>query len=239
MLIQKLLAVAEIGSRVVLYVLLALSVVSISIIVERWWYFRKRRINTRVLAKSLLDKLKADDREGAAKLLTGTRGVEAEVLKEALAWWDQGPEAVEEILQNGFKERRGQVESGLLFLGTLGNNAPFIGLFGTVLGVVTAFRELGVNAAGQMGNVMSGIAEALIATAVGILVALPAVVAYNFFQKKSADVEENVSSLGNVLLAQMKGELHAAAQVATKQMSNGRSLRLAPAADKTAAESEA
>ncbi len=80
--------------------------------------------------------------------------------------------------------RRKKFEAGLLFLGTLGNNAPFIGLFGTVLGIVTAFRELGANSMGAMGNVMSGIAEALIATAVGILVALPAVVFYNVFQKK-------------------------------------------------------
>ena len=92
-----------------------------------------------------------------------------------------------------------------MFLGTLGNNAPFIGLFGTVLGIVTAFRELGAPGAATAGmnNVMGGIAEALIATAVGILVALPAVISYNVFQKKGADVEENADALGNVVLAAM------------------------------------
>ena len=103
--------------------------------------------------------------------------------------------------------RRKSFEAGLLFLGTLGNNAPFIGLFGTVLGIVTAFRELRAAARRRaMGNVMGGIAEALVATAVGILVALPAVIAYNVFQKKGPDIEENAAALGNVLLASMKGQ---------------------------------
>jgi len=104
------------------------------------------------------------------------------------------------------RSRRKRFEAGLLFLGTLGNNAPFIGLFGTVLGIVTAFRELGTAQMGAMGNVMSGIAEALISTAVGILVALPAVIFYNVFQKKGADVEEQAAALGNVVLASMKSD---------------------------------
>ena len=127
-------------------------------------------------------------------------------MRDALGWYDDGPDAVAEVLAGGTKERRKGYESGLLFLGTLGNNAPFVGLFGTVLGIVTAFREL-ASAAGStngMNNVMGGIAEALVATAVGILVALPAVIAYNAFQKKCQDLEENTQSIGNLVLAQMK-----------------------------------
>ncbi|MGZ3461567.1 MAG: MotA/TolQ/ExbB proton channel family protein, partial [Archangium sp.] len=75
-----------------------------------------------------------------------------------------------------------------------------------VLGIITAFKELGNAQAGAMGNVMAGIAEALISTAVGILVALPAVVAFNYFQKKSLDVEDNVAALGGQLLAHLRSE---------------------------------
>ena len=77
-----------------------------------------------------------------------------------------------------------EYERRLAFLGTLGNNAPFVGLFGTVLGIIRAFADLAGNpdAAGS-GTVMAGISEALVATAVGLFVALPAVVAYNFFQR--------------------------------------------------------
>jgi biopolymer transport protein ExbB/TolQ len=206
MLAQKLLAVAQVGSSVVLYLLLALSVLSIGLILERWLYFRKRRVDAPALGKQLLVKLLEKDTAGVEKLLKASPAVEAEVLAEAMRWYDRGPAAFEQILAASVKERRKGFESGLLFLGTLGNNAPFIGLFGTVLGVVTAFRELGANATGAMGNVMGGIAEALVATAVGILVALPAVIAYNVFQKKCGDLEENAAALGGIVLAHLKSE---------------------------------
>src|SRR5207248_5464747 len=120
---------------------------------------------------------------------------EARILTEALESYEDGADAVEQILAKSVRLTRNEFEAGLLFLGTLGNNAPFIGLFGTVLGIVTAFRELGGNQMGAaMGNVMSGIAEALLATAVGILVALPAVIYYNVFQKKGGDVEEGAAA---------------------------------------------
>ncbi|HZS39554.1 MAG TPA: MotA/TolQ/ExbB proton channel family protein [Polyangia bacterium] len=206
MLVQKLLSIAQVGGQAVLYVLLALSVLSIGLVIERWWYFRKRRIDAAALGRKLVEHLRKDDIAGAQELLKRTPGVEAEVLREALDWYPDGYEAVEQVIAGGVKERRKGYEAGLLFLGTLGNNAPFIGLFGTVLGIVTAFREL-AGAAGNsagMNNVMGGIAEALVATAVGILVALPAVIAYNIFQKKTQDLEENVQSIGGLILAQMK-----------------------------------
>jgi biopolymer transport protein ExbB/TolQ len=141
-------------------------------------------------------------------------------MADALAYYDEGPDSVQEMVQKGIRQRRKVFESGLIFLGTLGSNSPFVGLFGTVLGVVAAFKELGAASAaaaasgGGMGNVMSGIAEALIATAVGILVAIPAVIAYNLFQKKCNDIEENTAALANQVLAVMKGK--ATARVATK-----------------------
>jgi biopolymer transport protein ExbB/biopolymer transport protein TolQ len=206
MLVQKLLSIAQVGGTVVLYLLIALSVVSVGIVLERWIYFRKRRIDPAKLGRQLVERLRKGEFKAAQDLLGATPGVEAEVLREALAWYPDGYEAVEQVIAGGVKERRAGYESGLLFLGTLGNNAPFVGLFGTVLGIVTAFRELAGaagNAAG-MNNVMGGIAEALVSTAVGILVALPAVIAYNVFQKKTQDLEENVQSIGGLLLAQMK-----------------------------------
>ena len=109
--------------------------------------------------------------------------------------------------------KRKELEKGMTFLGTLGNNAPFIGLFGTVLGVIQAFHQLG---AGQnkeaMGNVMSGIAEALIATGVGLVVAIPAVVAFNVFQKRIGEIEGNVGSIGKQLLALLKYDPRLAAR---------------------------
>ena len=219
MLMQKLVYVAQTGATTVLYILMALSVYSIGIVIERWWYFRKRRIDHESVGNTLEKKLRAGDLKGAKAGLAELRSVETEVIKDALDYYADGPESLQEIVQKGIRLRRKQFEGGLLFLGTLGSNAPFIGLFGTVLGVVSAFKELGAasaNAAaagGGMGNVMSGISEALIATAVGILVAIPAVVAYNLFQKRCTDLEENTGILANHVLAVMKSESGVQAKV--------------------------
>lgn len=204
--LEKMQGAVQMGSTLVLWLLIVLSVLSVGIVVDRILYFRKRRVDARALGRAMVEKLRAGDVEGARTMLSRHKSVEAEVLAEALEWYGDGADAVAEILSSGLKDRRAQFESGLLFLGTLANNSPFIGLFGTVLGIITAFKELGSAQAGAMGNVMAGIAEALISTAVGILVALPAVVAFNYFQKKSLDVEDNVTALGGQLLAHLRSE---------------------------------
>src|SRR5690606_30719130 len=105
----------------------------------------------------------------------------------------RGPAAAEKGMQSAIAAERKALEARLAYLGTLGNNAPFVGLFGTVIGVILAFEELGQAGAAGTGAsqvasaaVMSAIAEALVATAVGIGVALPAVAAYNYFQRRLA-----------------------------------------------------
>jgi biopolymer transport protein ExbB/biopolymer transport protein TolQ len=206
MLVQKLLSVAEVTGQGVLYLLLALSVLSIGIIVERFVWFQRRKVNAGELARRLVIQLRKGDRQAARAVLAGSNSLEAQVLLEALDALDDGSESFVEQLQAAMKEHRAEAESGLLFLGTLGNNAPFVGLFGTVLGIVTAFRELATASASGMANVMGGIAEALVATAVGILVAIPAVVAFNIFQKKAFAVEDNITTIGNHVLALAKAD---------------------------------
>jgi biopolymer transport protein ExbB/biopolymer transport protein TolQ len=104
----------------------------------------------------------------------------------------------------GFSKK--ELERGLNFLGTLGNNAPFVGLFGTVLGVIMAFSALGANGqnSSAMGGVMAAIAEALVATGVGLFVALPAVVAYNVIQKRIGEVETESLALTKLISAYLK-----------------------------------
>jgi biopolymer transport protein ExbB/biopolymer transport protein TolQ len=210
MLMQKLVLVAPLIANAILYILMGLSVLSIGLIIERWWFFNRRKTDVAGLSDGLKKALRTHDVTTARKLLEQDPSVEAEIITEALGWYDEGAEAVEQIVAKSVRARRKKFEAGLVFLGTLGNNAPFIGLFGTVLGIVTAFKELGAStgsagaASAGMNNVMSSISEALIATAVGILVALPAVIYYNIFQKKGSDIEENANGLGNVLLASLK-----------------------------------
>jgi biopolymer transport protein ExbB/biopolymer transport protein TolQ len=200
--VKYLLKIAMLGSSWVMYLLLALSVASIGAMVERWLFFRKRGSNGDELGDELCKLLEEGEREKARKLLESSPTVEAEVLRASLRWAHGGPEALSAAIDGEMTKRRRDLERGMTLLGTLGNNSPFIGLLGTVIGVIVAFADLadGQNKV-QMDKVMGGIAEALVATGVGLFVAIPAVVAFNVFQKKIGDIEDNVSSISKRLCA--------------------------------------
>ncbi len=117
---------------------------------------------------------------------------------------DDGVAAVEERKAGAIEQERGRYERRLAFLGTLGNNAPFIGLFGTVLGIIRAFHDLAGNSLQGTQAVMSGIAEALVATGVGLLVALPAVAAYNIFTRQVERAASASEVLAHEILALLK-----------------------------------
>jgi biopolymer transport protein ExbB/TolQ len=200
--VKYLLKVALLGSAWIMYVLLALSVASIGAMVERWWFFRKHGRGGEELGEALIDLLQDGDRDAAEGLLGRHPSVEASVLLPALRWARGGPDALTAAIDGEMIKRRKELEFGMTLLGTLGNNAPFIGLLGTVIGVIVAFADLAEGTSKvAMDKVMGGIAEALIATGVGLFVAIPAVVAYNVFQKKITDIEDNVSSIGKRLSA--------------------------------------
>jgi biopolymer transport protein ExbB/biopolymer transport protein TolQ len=209
--IETLSRLASGGGKWVLYFMLALSVLSIGVMIERAIFFLSHRDDVDALGEKLIALLRKNDRRAADDLLANSKAIEAKVIRKTLAWMDGGPEALHEALDAEMAKERRNLERGGTFLGTLGNNAPFIGLLGTVLGVIEAFHQLGNNGQNQgaMGNVMGGIAEALIATGVGLFVALPAVVGYNVAQKKIGDVEANVGILGKEILALMKSQEHA------------------------------
>lgn len=206
MLIERLLKVALLGSSWILYLLLILSVVSISTMVERYFFFRRRSGNGRVLHQQLAKLLEKDDLAGAEKVLEKSPTFEAFVAREALRWAKSGPDAMADAVDSALGFSKKELERGLNFLGTLGNNAPFVGLFGTVLGVIMAFSALGANGqnTSAMGGVMAAIAEALVATGVGLFVALPAVVAYNVIQKRIGEVETESIALTKLISAYLK-----------------------------------
>jgi biopolymer transport protein ExbB/TolQ len=206
MLIERLLKVALLGSAWVLYLLLFLSVVSIATMVERWLYFRKRGVNNHELHRQLAKYLDESDLDGAAKYLEKSPSIEARVAREALRWAKSGPEAMNDAVDSELGRSKAELERGLNLLGTLGNNAPFVGLLGTVLGVIMAFSALGANGqnTSAMGGVMAAIAEALVATGVGLFVALPAVVAYNVIQKRIGQIETESLALTKLISAYLK-----------------------------------
>jgi biopolymer transport protein ExbB len=194
------------GSDWVLYLLLFLSVVSVAIAIERAIHFWRQRVDIHSLQQELDARLARNDLQGARDLVaTGDTHV-AVILRRGLGALDRGAAAIEEVMAAATQLERLRMERGLAFLGTLGNNAPFIGLFGTVLGIIRAFRDLATHTIEGSSAVMAGIAEALIATAVGLLVALPAVAVFNTFQRLIRTHVAKSEAMTRVLLAHAKSK---------------------------------
>ena len=199
MISNRLLAITNLGAEWVLWLLVFLSIASVAVMIERTVFFLARRLRS---ADEVHRRLLAGDLPGAASSVQGREGLEAEVVRAAAEHAGKGPQAVREVIAATLERGRLEYERRLAFLGTLGNNAPFIGLFGTVLGIIRAFFDLARNpAAGGAGTVMVGISEALVATAVGLFVALPAVVAYNQFQRSLRRAAQRATALGHAAVA--------------------------------------
>ena len=183
-----------------MWLLVMLSVLSVAVMVERALYFGSRRMSK--LFPRLLELCLNGDLKAAAALATSD-SMESEVVRAAAGGAVGGNLAVEKAVQSTIDRRRLEYEKGLFVLGTLGNNAPFIGLFGTVLGIIRAFADLAVankgRAASTTSSVMAGISEALVATAVGLAVAIPAVLAFNIFQRLLKRVIGRSNALGNAI----------------------------------------
>lgn len=192
------------GGAWVIYLLILASVFTLAVIVERGLVLIRERKFFQGFRSGVADRLNQGDVKSAEALVRKAPGVAAGFLLAGLARPEAGPAAVEERLAAARIEAKYQLERRLWVLGTLGNNAPFVGLFGTVLGVIKAFADL----AGAEGSgpevVMAGLSEALIATAVGLLVAIPAVMAYNYLMKRAGELLADMDSLSRRLLAALK-----------------------------------
>jgi biopolymer transport protein ExbB len=191
------------GAEWVMWILLALSVASVAVILDRALFFwRHGRSHARVLEPLLA----GGDLELAHAEVQGRDGLEAEVVRAALAAAPGGPASVSERVACTIRRERPAYERGLGFLGTLGSNAPFLGLFGTVVGIIKAFADLGVGTAKNAGAaaVMAGLSEALVATAVGIFVAIPAVVAFNAYNRRLKTVTTRAEALAHALASHLE-----------------------------------
>jgi biopolymer transport protein ExbB len=211
------------GAGWVMWLLLVLSVISVAIMLERGWFYWSLRDDIGKLARQLRELLRDGDLEGAKKRMDSSSSAEAAVVVAGLVEAERGPQAANEAMKGAAALQRMKLEKRLAYLATLGNNAPFLGLFGTVIGIVQAFEALGrqdtsaaaVAAAAASvtapAEVMAAIAEALVATAVGIGVAIPAVAAYNYFNRQAKAILANTEALSRVLLAHLAAGQHSRA----------------------------
>jgi biopolymer transport protein ExbB len=194
---------AGVAATGVLFLLVGLSVVQVAIVVERAITFFQSRSTQRRL-NALTATVDAGLFEEAADALDDPRSLAESVLAAGLLRAGDGADAVAEVVRARTAEGKLALERRLPFLATLGNNAPFIGLLGTVLGIIHAFANLSMAGGQVSAEVMSGISEALIATGVGLLVALPAVIAFNWFQRIIKNRVVATESLCGALIAALR-----------------------------------
>ena len=200
----------SIGVDWILWILIALSISSIAIMIERWIFFRQTTAPSAEIIRAMNKALENGDTAGAIQKLENSNSMESVVLIEVLNAKEQGVEAMEDLIIGAMAQERSRFDQRLSFLGTLGNNAPFVGLLGTVLGVISAFGDLESNITmkdnSQNEALMGSIAEALVATAVGLIVAIPAVIAYNAFKGAIKTRTSNTEALCHFALAKMRSK---------------------------------
>jgi len=204
MLTQLLLKLTYLGAEWILWLLVALSVLSMALILERWFYFWRTGVNAEELGDQLQERLRKGDLAGAWQLVKErhTTSIECGVVAAGLVSLRNGVQSASEAMLSAKSRMRPALDANLSILASIGSNAPFVGLLGTVLGIIKAAHEMNVAAGGHdPARVMSGVFEALVATAVGLFVAIPAVVAYNLFERRVRTRLAAVDSLAHLVLA--------------------------------------
>jgi|SRR5690554_654677 len=178
---ERLTAFAMLGATWVMWLLVGLSIIGLAIVFDRIYYFFSTRDDLPKLRRALQERYAEGDLEGAKKLTEASNAESAKIVGEMIDVFEMGPQSLEERLEGESAVTKGAMERNLAFLGTVGNNAPFVGLLGTVIGIIRAFHELDQSQGEVTSSLMAEIGEALVVTAIGLLVAIPAVAMYNYF----------------------------------------------------------
>lgn len=196
----------RLGAEWVLWLLVVLAFLAVVVMVERFLYFRRNRVDAAKLSSDVVAALRSGGAPAARKVLEGVPGMTGNVLHAAMDAYDDGVDSVEEVILAAIAQQRVNYDRFLPILGTLGNTAPFVGLFGTVIGILVAFSALGSGAEGNLlkEQVMGSIGEALVATAVGLGVAIPCVIAFNAFKNRVRIMAGNTEGVARTLLAYLK-----------------------------------
>jgi len=205
MLTERIFAVAQIADQVVLAILLILSVLSLGVILERFFSLRKKAkqsAQTLAAVRSALQTHSVENVEGMSK---DPDTIEGRALSYALKHMkESGSKGLEEAFNSITLTEKPELERGLNFLATVGSNAPYIGLLGTVLGIMKAFNDLATAPEAGQQTVMAGISLALVATAAGLFVAIPAVISYNYYQRQVRSILQGLDSMKELCLAYAK-----------------------------------
>lgn len=210
---QEFLKVALYGANWVMYVLVACSVISIAVIVDRIVYLTKMRGDFAEFVEGLTERLNSSTPlEQTAAWCAGQKMLESNVATVGLERARDPLRSCEEAMNATMIAARTKMDRGLTILATLGNNTPFIGLFGTIIGIIQAFHAMAINKSAGPEVVMASISEALVATAMGILVAIPAVISYNLILRSIKTRMANSETTARIIVTFLGRERPASAE---------------------------
>jgi biopolymer transport protein ExbB len=204
------------------YPLIVMSIISLTVIAERLWAFRGIMGQTARLTRAVYTDVSRGDVASAthaaeAERHTPSGRLFADVLRQSAA---VSVEALDQVSAERRFEEMERLKGSLWILGTVAASAPFIGLFGTVVGIVKAFHSMAVMGSGGFAIVAGGISEALVATALGLIVAIIALIFYNYFQTRLDRIEAALTIGAARLLEAFR--LERAGEPAMERVADGR-----------------
>ncbi len=164
------------------------SILAVAILLERLWRFRGIDRNTRALTRDTIDCLVKRDVSAARSLCEKSKTPISDIYLEAMRWKDIALEDLERVLATSRQEAAVSLKRGLWVVGTIGSLAPYVGLFGTVVGIIRAFQDMAEHGAGGFEVVAAGISEALVATGAGLFVAITALAFFNYLQVRAGAI---------------------------------------------------
>ncbi len=185
---------------ITLYILIFCSVVLIAAIIDRLIFYALNKLNYNVFLKKLIESIKAKDYEKALNECGSERSILTNVLRSILIRHSYSKEELENAAETSLNEEIINFDRKLTTIGTMAVVAPFIGLMGTVFGIMQAFSDIAYKGSIGPAAVAKGVSEALIATAAGLIVAIPASIFFNYFKTRSAFIKRNMSVLCSKLI---------------------------------------
>ncbi len=202
---QKFFVISQSGAQVILLILIVLSILSLGAILERFYTLWKIKNKSMKIQERVREAMHSNNLNEVEEIGKDRETLEGRFLGYGLRHIQvMGSNGLEEMFNSLAVTEKPKLEKFLTFLATVGSNGPFIGLLGTVFGIMKAFNDLSANQNEAAQSVMRGIAEALVATAVGLVVAIPAVIAYNYFQKQVKSILQNLEMVRDLCIVYAK-----------------------------------
>jgi biopolymer transport protein ExbB len=182
-----------------MWALLLLSIIAIAIVIERLMFFASQHSDSKGLLRALGQKIAADDLNGAIKVCRENKGMLPKILEFGLKRGEKNRADITDALSIALMEHLNSLERNLGIIGTIAVIAPFVGLFGTVLGIIRAFQDIALKGNSTPAVVAAGVSEALITTAAGLFVAVVSVIFFNYFKARIKSYNQEMIVAANQL----------------------------------------